>query len=105
MPDRWHRGVRTTLTLDDEVAAKLFEAEVNRTGTSLKQVANESLRDGGHADVELGLEVALLIGNLEPIERRARAAAVEPPEARRSFFMEPVLPACGGARNPADSIC
>ena len=35
--------VRTTLTLDDDVAAKL-EAETRRTGSSFKQVVNEYLR-------------------------------------------------------------
>ena len=35
--------VRTTLTLDDDVAAKL-EAETRRTGSSFKQVVNEHLR-------------------------------------------------------------
>jgi hypothetical protein len=37
--------VRTTLTLDDDVAAKL-EAESRRTGSSFKQVVNEVLRLG-----------------------------------------------------------
>jgi predicted transcriptional regulator len=35
--------VRTTLTLDDDVAARL-QSEARRTGTSLKQVVNDSLR-------------------------------------------------------------
>ena len=37
--------MRTTLTLDDDVAAKL-EAEVRRTGRSLKDVVNEAIRTG-----------------------------------------------------------
>lgn len=37
--------MRTTLTLDDDVAARL-EAEARRTGASLKQVVNEYLRLG-----------------------------------------------------------
>lgn len=36
---------RTTLTLDDDVAAKL-EAEVRRTGRSFKQTVNACLRRG-----------------------------------------------------------
>ncbi len=35
--------MRTTLTLDDDVAAKL-KAEVRRSGNSFKQVVNEVLR-------------------------------------------------------------
>ena len=35
--------MRTTLTLDDDVAAKL-RSEVRRTGKSFKQVVNEALR-------------------------------------------------------------
>jgi hypothetical protein len=35
--------VRTTLTLDDDVSARLW-LEVRRTGKSLKQVVNECLR-------------------------------------------------------------
>jgi len=37
--------VRTTLTLDDDVA-KLLEKEVRKTGTSFKQVVNDTLRKG-----------------------------------------------------------
>jgi hypothetical protein len=37
--------VRTTLTLDDDVAAKL-KAEARRTGRPFKQVINEALRAG-----------------------------------------------------------
>jgi len=37
--------VRTTLTLDDDVAARL-RAEARRTGRPLKQVVNECLRRG-----------------------------------------------------------
>jgi hypothetical protein len=37
--------MRTTLTIDDDVAAKL-KAEVRRTGKALKAVVNESLRSG-----------------------------------------------------------
>lgn len=37
--------MRTTLTLDDDVA-KMLEKEVQRTGDSFKQVVNETLRLG-----------------------------------------------------------
>jgi hypothetical protein len=37
--------VRTTLTLDDDVAAKL-KAEMRKTGKPMKVVVNESLRRG-----------------------------------------------------------
>jgi hypothetical protein len=37
--------MRTTLTLDDDVAAKL-KAETKRTGKSFKQVVNDYLRRG-----------------------------------------------------------
>src|SRR4051812_1056086 len=40
-----HPDVRTTLTLDDDVAAKLRE-EVRKTGKSFKEVVNQSLRTG-----------------------------------------------------------
>lgn len=37
--------MRTTLTLDDDIAAKL-KAEMRRTGRSLKETVNASLRAG-----------------------------------------------------------
>lgn len=37
--------MRTTLTLDDDVAAKL-QAESRRTGRSFKEIVNEALRHG-----------------------------------------------------------
>jgi hypothetical protein len=43
--------MRTTLTLDDDVAAKL-KNEVQRTGRSFKQVVNEFLRYGLNARKE-----------------------------------------------------
>jgi plasmid stability protein len=38
-------GMRTTLTLDDDVAAKL-RAEARRSGTSFKETVNNALRRG-----------------------------------------------------------
>lgn len=40
-----HLDVRTTLTLDDDVAAKL-KAEATRSGRAFRDVVNETLRDG-----------------------------------------------------------
>ena len=40
--------MRTTLTLDDDVARKL-QAEMRRSGTSFKQTVNECLRRGLNA--------------------------------------------------------
>lgn len=37
--------MRTTLTLDDEVAAQL-RSEMRRTGKSFKEVVNEAVREG-----------------------------------------------------------
>jgi hypothetical protein len=37
--------VRTTLTLDDDVAAEI-RAEARKSGRSFKQIVNEALRDG-----------------------------------------------------------
>jgi hypothetical protein len=37
--------MRTTLTLDDDIAAKL-KAESRKTGRPFKQVVNETLREG-----------------------------------------------------------
>jgi hypothetical protein len=40
-----HQGVRTTLTLDDDVAAKL-KAEARKTGRPFKETLNACLRAG-----------------------------------------------------------
>ena len=40
-----HHAVRVTLTLDDDVAAKL-RSEVRRSGRSFRDVLNEALRQG-----------------------------------------------------------
>lgn len=45
MPDAYSRPMRTTLTLDDDVAAKLQKAS-RRTGRSFRDVVNEALRRG-----------------------------------------------------------
>lgn len=43
MSREYHHDVRTTLTLDDDVAARL-QAEVRRSGKPFKVVVNEQLR-------------------------------------------------------------
>jgi hypothetical protein len=48
MPFLYHQDMRTTLTLDEDVASKL-KSEVKRSGCSFKQVVNEYLRLGLHA--------------------------------------------------------
>jgi len=44
-PSAQRQDMRTTLTLDDDVAAKL-KAESRRTGRSFKEIVNETLRNG-----------------------------------------------------------
>ena len=45
MASNYHQRMRTTLTLDDDVAAKL-KAETRRSGRSFKDIVNEYLRLG-----------------------------------------------------------
>ena len=45
MPLTYHHDVRTTLTLDDDVATKL-KAAMRRTGQSFRDVVNDTLRRG-----------------------------------------------------------
>jgi hypothetical protein len=45
MPCTYHQDVRTTLTLDEDVAAKL-RAAVRRSGRPFRDVVNETLRRG-----------------------------------------------------------
>ncbi len=45
MPDSQHQRMRTTLTLDDDLAARL-KAESRRAGRSFRDVVNETLRRG-----------------------------------------------------------
>lgn len=49
---RYHHDVRTTLTLDDDVAAKIW-AEARRSGEPFKQVVNRLLRTGLHSQAHL----------------------------------------------------
>ena len=48
MFQRYHQDVRTTLTLDDDIAARLGEV-AKKSGRPLKQVVNETLRLGLNA--------------------------------------------------------
>lgn len=62
--------MRTTLTLDDDVAAKL-KAEMRRTGKSFREVVNEHLRRGLLARRAASTRVPFTIrardlGNLRP---------------------------------------
>ena len=45
MHGSYHQDVRTTLTLDDDVAAKL-KAAARRSGRAFRDVVNETLRRG-----------------------------------------------------------
>jgi hypothetical protein len=45
MPDNYHHDVRTTLTLDDDVAAKLKTA-ARRSGRPFRDIVNDALRRG-----------------------------------------------------------
>ena len=45
MPEPQHQDMRTTLTLDDDVAAKL-KTEARRAGRPLREIVNETLRRG-----------------------------------------------------------
>jgi len=61
--------VRTTLTVDDDVAAKL-RAEVRRTGQSLKYVVNHFLR--------LGLSARLRMRPPSPFVVKSRPLGLRP---------------------------
>jgi hypothetical protein len=45
MPRTHHQNVRTTVTLDEDVAAKL-RSEARRSGRSFREVVNDTLRRG-----------------------------------------------------------
>jgi hypothetical protein len=61
--------MRTTLTLDEDVAAKL-KAEVRRRGLSFKEVVNETLR--------AGLETHRESAQVAPFKVKARALGRKP---------------------------
>lgn len=66
--------MRTTLTLDDDVAAKL-EAEARRTGLSFKEIVNTMLRIG----------LAAKRGKLPRTAFRVKALALEPLDPNLDF--------------------
>jgi hypothetical protein len=66
--------VRTTLTLDDDVAAKL-EAEARRSGLSFKETVNTMLRIG----------IAARRGRLPRTPFKVKALPLEPVDANFDF--------------------
>lgn len=64
-----HQDVRTTLTLDDDVAAKL-QAEARHSGEPFKQVVNRLLRAGLHSQAQLEV--------LPPYKVKARNMGLRP---------------------------
>ncbi len=60
--------MRTTLTLDEDVAAQIRE-KVQETGLSFKQVVNDSLRNGLHTKEPNGARKRFKI---EPLPGRPR---------------------------------
>ncbi len=69
MLGEYHHDVRTTLTLDDDVAAKL-RAEARRLGKPFKQIVNDSLR--------LGLNVRSKATPAPPFKVKARPLGLRP---------------------------
>ena len=65
----YHQDVRTTLTIDDDVAAKI-KAEMRRSGKSFKETVNEALR--------MGLSVRKEFKSSEPFKVRARPLGTYP---------------------------
>jgi hypothetical protein len=63
MSSVYHQDVRTTLTLDDDLAAKL-RAEARRSGEPFKQIVNRVLRTG--------LNVRSLASSVPPFKVKAR---------------------------------
>jgi hypothetical protein len=61
--------VRTTITLDDDVAAKL-RAEARQSGAPFKQIVNECLR--------LGLSARGKAASLPPFKVKARPLGLRP---------------------------
>ncbi|MBI2879279.1 MAG: DUF2191 domain-containing protein [Candidatus Rokubacteria bacterium] len=69
MSTLYHHDVRTTLTLDEDVAVKL-KAEVRRGGLTFKQAVNHFLR--------LGLASRRSTPKPQPFRVRARALGLRP---------------------------
>lgn len=69
MPIRYHQDVRTTLTLDDDVKAKL-DQESRKTGKPFRTVVNYYLR--------LGLSAPSRMKPVKPFVVRARPLGLPP---------------------------
>ena len=69
MLDRYHHDVRTTLTLDDDVKAKLDE-EMRKNGKSFKEAVNYYLR--------LGLDAPARMKPAKPFVVQARPLGLPP---------------------------
>jgi hypothetical protein len=69
MPGQYHQDVRTTLTLDDDVGAKLRE-ESRRSGKPFKQTVNDCLR--------LGLSTRSKAASAPPFKVKARPLGLRP---------------------------
>ena len=61
--------MRTTLTIDDDIAAKI-NAEMRRSGKSFKETVNDALR--------MGLSVRKGLKSAEPFKVRARPLGTYP---------------------------
>jgi plasmid stability protein len=72
MPADYHHDVRTTLTLDDDVAAKL-KAAARRSGRAFRDVVNDTLRRGLMTDRP---------GKRAPFQVRARSLGGRRPGVR-----------------------
>jgi hypothetical protein len=68
-PVRYHHDVRTTLTLDDDVKARL-DQEIRKHGRSFKQAVNYYLR--------LGLDAQARMNSAKPFVVRARPLGLKP---------------------------
>jgi hypothetical protein len=69
MRNGYHQDVRTTLTIDDDIAAKI-NAEMRRSGKSFKETVNEALR--------IGLNARKEFKSSEPFKVRARSLGTYP---------------------------
>ena len=69
MLPKYHQDVRTTLTLDDDIAAKLGEV-AKKAGRPFKQVVNETLR--------LGLNAKRTMKPRKPFTVRTRDTGLRP---------------------------
>jgi hypothetical protein len=69
MPKHYHHNVRTTLTIDDDIKAKLDE-EMRKSGRSFKEAVNYYLR--------LGMNTPMRTKPAKPFVVRARPLGLPP---------------------------